>query len=183
MDYYFWFVQVLGFLAWLILVVSYYRENTNKILVFQVLSTVLFCLHYILLGAYSGLIICVYEVIRDTLYYKTDKDHKIFLVSVVVYVGTVLISFLTESDLISLETAVDLFPVLASLVDGYSLTQHRKIAVGGGILSYTLWFIYDLCVMSYSGALTDAIIVVSNIIILIFGIDITDFKILKKKFP
>ena len=85
MDWYFVFIQILGFVAWLLLVYSYYRENTNKILIFQILSTILFCVHYYLLGAYSGLLICIYEVIRDYSYYKTDKDNYIFIGSAVVY--------------------------------------------------------------------------------------------------
>ena len=181
MDYYFIFVQVIGFLAWLILAYSYYRENTNKILVFQVISTLLFCLHYILLGAYSGLIICVFEVVRDSLYYKTDEDNLIFVLSSFVYIGTCIISFFSKSVLFSFETAIDLFPVIASLVDGFSLTKERNKAVLGGVISYTLWFIYDLCVMSYAGALTDAIIVLSNLAILIFHIDIFKGKKVSRK--
>ena len=181
MDYYFIFVQVIGFLAWILLAYSYYRENTNKILVFQVISTLLFCVHYILLGAYSGLIICVFEVVRDSFYYKTDEDFLIFILSSFVYIGTVIISFFTNSDLFSFDTAIDLFPVMASLVDGFSLTKERNKAVFGGIVSYTLWFIYDLCVMSYSGAITDAIIVISNLCILIFHIDIFKGKDISRR--
>ena len=32
-DYWFWTIQLIGIIAWLLIVVSYYRENTNKILV------------------------------------------------------------------------------------------------------------------------------------------------------
>ena len=78
----FWLIQLLGIVAWLLIVLSYYRENTNKILVFQIISTVLWCLHYYFLGAYSGLFICIFEVIRDSLYYKTDSDDYIFLGSI-----------------------------------------------------------------------------------------------------
>ena len=77
-DLWFWTIQLIGIIAWLLIVFSYYRKNTNKILVFQILSTVLWCLHYFLLGAYSGLFICMFEVLRDSLYYKTDADDYIF---------------------------------------------------------------------------------------------------------
>ena len=49
MDFHFWFVQGVGILAWLVLLVSYYREDTNKILVFQTIATALYCVHYYLL--------------------------------------------------------------------------------------------------------------------------------------
>ena len=93
MDFKFIGVQILGFLAWILLVLSYYRKSTNKILVFQIISTILFCLHYFLLGAYSGLLICVFEVVRDYLYYRTDKDNYMFIGSMVVYVISAIITY------------------------------------------------------------------------------------------
>ena len=72
MDINFWIVQGIGVVAWFVLLASYYREDTDKILVFQTIATALYCVHYYLLGAYSGLFICVFEVLRDYLYYKTN---------------------------------------------------------------------------------------------------------------
>ena len=171
MDYYFMFIQLLGFLAWLMLVYSYYRENTNKILIFQILSTIMFCIHYYLLGAYSGLLICIYEVIRDYSYFKTDKDNYIFIGSVIVYV---------ISSIITYTSILDLFPYLASLIDGFFLTKNRKTVVFGAIITYTMWFIYDMYARSYSGAITDGILIISNLMILLFNIDIFNGKNVKK---
>ena len=163
MDLYFLFIQILGFIAWIILLLSYYGKDTNKILVFQVLGTLLFCLHYYLLGAYSGLLICVLEVIRDYSYYKTDKDNYIFVGSVIVYIICSIVTY---------TTILDLFPYLASTIDGFFLTKKRKIVVFGALVTYTLWFIYDLYARSYSGAITDMIIIISNLSILLFNFDI-----------
>lgn len=162
MDFYFVFVQIIGFIAWILLAFSYYGKDTNRILIFQVISTILFCVHYYLLGAYSGLLICVFEVVRDYAYYKTDKDNYIFIGSMIVYIISSIITF---------TTLLDLFPYLASTIDGFFLTKKRKIVVFGAIITYTLWFIYDLYAMSYSGAITDAIIIISNLSILIFNIN------------
>ena len=174
MDLSFWLIQGLGIVAWLVLVVSYYRKDTNRILVFQVISTILYCIHYFLLGAYSGLIICIFEVIRDSLYYKTDKDNIIFIVSAIVYIIGSIFTF---------ETVLDLFPIAASLLDGYTLTKKKKIVVIGAIISYTLWVIYDLYVKSYSGAITDGIVVLSNISILLFQFDLFKGKDTSRQFP
>ncbi len=162
MDLYFYFIQLIGFVAWLILALSYYRKDTNHILVFQIISTVLFCVHYYLLGAYSGLLICVYEVIRDYSYYKTDKDNYIFIGSIVVYAISAYLTFTSW---------LDLFPYIASTIDGFFLTKKRKTVVWGAIVTYTLWLIYDLYALSYSGAITDAIIIISNLYILLFRKD------------
>ena len=158
----FYIIQLIGFIAWLLLALSYYRKDTNHILVFQIISTILFCLHYFLLGAYSGLLICVYEVIRDYSYYRTDKDNYIFVGSIIVYLISAYITFTAW---------LDLFPYLASMIDGFFLTKKRKTVVWGAIVTYTLWLIYDLYALSYSGAITDGIIIISNLYILIFKKD------------
>lgn len=159
-------IQLLGIIAWLFLVFSYYRKNTNKILIFQITGTILFCLHYFLLGAYSGLFICAFETIFDYGYYKTDKDKYIYIASVPVRIIGGLLTY---------KGIVDILPILASLIDGYTLTKKKKMVVLGATISYTLWVIYDICVLSFSGAITDGIIVLSNLSILLFN-----YNILKK---
>ena len=162
MDINFWVVQGIGVLAWLVLLASYYREDTDKILVFQTIATALYCVHYYLLGAYSGLFICVFEVVRDYLYYRTNLDNYIFYGSLPIYVINGFVTFIGWYDLL---------PALASLIDGYGLTKRRNGVVLWAIITYTAWVIYDLFVMSYSGAITDGLIVLSNLSILIFDIN------------
>ena len=167
---YFWFIQLIGIIAWLLIVFSYYRKDTNRILVFQIISTVLWCLHYYLLGAYSGLFICVFEVLRDSLYYKTDQDDFIFLGSVPIYIIYGILSY---------TTFLELLPIFSSTIDGFTLTKKKKVVVFGAIISYTLWVIYDLAVKSYSGAFTDGIVVLSNLSIFLFNKDLLKGKVLR----
>lgn len=163
MDLWFIFIQVLGLIAWFMLILSYYRKDTNRILVFQIIGTILYCIHYGLLGAYSGLFICAFEVLFDFGYYKTDKDKYIYIASVPIRIIGGLISF---------QILADLLPIIASLVDGYVLTKKKKIVVVGAIISYILWVIYDLFVGSYSGVITDGLVVLSNLSILLFNFNI-----------
>ena len=158
MNFNFLFVQFLGVIAWLLLIVSYYCKKTNGILVFQITATFFYCIHYYLLGAWSGLCICFLEIIRDLLYYKTDLDNYIFYGSIPFYIIYIILGS---------SNIVDIFPVFSSIIGGYSLTQKRDMVVVWSIIVYTLWVLYDLFVMSYSGAITDGIIVISNIIILL----------------
>ena len=170
-NLWFWTIQLIGIIAWLLIVLSYYRKNTNKILVFQIISTVLWCLHYFFLGAYSGLFICVFEVFRDSLYYKTDVDDYIFLGSVPIYI---IYGIVTYSGI------VELLPIFSSTIDGYTLTKKKKVVVLGAIVSYTIWVIYDLAVKSYSGALTDGIVCLSNLSILLFNKQIFKGRFMRK---
>ncbi len=157
---YFWFIQLIGIIAWLLIVISYYRKDTNRILAFQIISTVLWCLHYFFLGAYSGLFICIFEVVRDSLYYKTDEDDNIFLGSIPIYIIYGIVTF---------SGIVELLPIFSSTIDGYTLTKKRNVVILGAAISYTIWIIYDIAVKSYSGALTDGIVVLSNLSLLFFN--------------
>lgn len=163
MDLWFIFIQVIGILAWLMLMLSYYRKDTDRILVFQIIGTVLYCLHYGLLGAWSGLFICACETLFDFGYYKTDKDKYIYMSSVPIRIIGGLFGF---------QSFIDILPITASLTDGYTLTKKKKVVVIGAVISYTLWVIYDIFVMSYSGAITDGMIVLSNLSILLFGYNV-----------
>ena len=158
MSSYFIFIQLIGLVAGLFLVLSYFRKDTNRVLSFHIVSGIFDFVHYFLLGAYSGAFIYLLEGTRDYLYYKTDKDKYIFIISAVIYL---LVS------LLGVRVWYDYLPIAASLIDGYSLTLEKKYVTIGAIISYSLWVIYNIFVMSYSGLLVDGIIAISNVFILI----------------
>lgn len=168
-DLNFIIIQVIGALAWIFLYLSYHRKNTNQILVFQIIANILFIIHYFCLDAYTGLLICIVEIIFDYLYYKTNDDKLLFKISIPLRILCGIIAY---------GSFIDILPIVASINDGYALTFRKKKLVKGAIFTYVLWFIYDLSTLSLSGAITDAIIVISNVCILLFNFNI--FKIFKK---
>lgn len=171
MNLQFILIQLIGVVAWIFIFVSFYRKNTNRILIFQVVASILYCIHYYFLEAYSGLLMCALSAIFDYAYYKTDKDKYLYLVSIPLRIFSGMLYY---------KSIVDLLPIFASLVDGYVLTKEKKTVVFGGIIYYLLWTIYNIFVMSYSGAVTDFILVISNLCILLFNYNIFD-KLEKKK--
>lgn len=164
----FWVAQLIGVEALLLLMISYTRKNTNQILVVQLLSSLSYIVHYLLLGAFSGLFICLLDFIRDILYYKSDKDNLIFLLSTPFYIFAGLMNY---------SILIDMLPVVASINDGYSLTKRKKIVVIGAIISCLLWIVYDYHYKSYSGVIASIIIIISNISILLFDKTIDNFPV------
>ena len=146
--------QIFGFLAWLMILISYYRKNTNKILYVQILGIVFYLLNYVFLGAWTGIFVIAIELIRDYLYYKTDKDDYIFMSTIPFYIILFILSFGDWTEII---------PIIASLFEGFTLTKKKNIVVPGAIIVYTMWVVYDLSVEAYSGVLTDGLVVLSNI--------------------
>ena len=152
-------VQLLSIIAWALLIYSYYRENKKEILFYQIVAALLYSLHYYFLGAYSGLYICVFEIVRGYLYFVTDdeKDKYIFLCSLPVY--GVLVGYMYKN-------IYDLFPIISCMLAGWSLTKKRNVIIFCAVIEYTLWVIYDIKVKSYSGIFTDGTVALANLILL-----------------
>lgn len=167
MDIKFILIQLVGVVAWFFLFLSFYRKNTDKILMFQVIASILYCVHYYYLEAYSGLLMCLISVIFDFAYYKSDKDKYLYMVSIPLRIIVGALSY---------RKFIDILPIIASLIDGYVLTKEKKILVFGSIIYYLIWVIYNIFVMSYSGALTDGILVISNLSIFLFNYNILNRK-------
>ena len=171
----FYLAQLFGILAWLTLLLSYYRKNTDKILFVQIISVIFYLLNYLFLGAWTGLIVVIFELVRDSLYYKTDKDNLLFILTIPFYI---FLAYFARNNFI------ELIPILASLLEGYTLTKHKKIVVPGAIIVYSMWVLYDIVVKAYTGALTDGLIVISNIYILYNMITgykrVHEFKVITK---
>ncbi|MBP5656126.1 YgjV family protein [Candidatus Saccharibacteria bacterium] len=154
--------QIFAFLGWFFLLYSYYKEDIQKLLRIQILAAIFDTLSYVLLGGQAGALICGFELLKAVLYYKTDKDKLIFLFTLPIY-GLIAWSSCQDEGLIAL------LPVLGSIIDGYVLTRNKTIATVGSIVASILWIIYDIVILAYSAALTDSILVISNIFVLFLG--------------
>lgn len=148
-------VQLFGLIGFILLVVSYWRKNIEELLIFQLASGVFYALHYYFLGAYSGLFIILFELIRDFSYYKSNLDKYIFIATIPIYIIGGILNF---------NGIISLFPTFASVIDGYGLANNKMSAIFLAIVSNVLWLIYDITAHSYSGVVTGIIIIVSNII-------------------
>ena len=161
-DIAFILAQVFAILGWLFLLYSYYKDDIQKLLRIQILAAIFDTLSYLLLGADAGLLICGFELAKTILYYKTDKDNLIFLVTLPIY-G--FIAWYSCQD----EGLIALLPVIGSVIDGFVLTRNKTVATVGSIIASILWIIYDILILAYSAALTDSILVFSNIFVLTLG--------------
>ena len=153
----YYIAQVFGALGWLFLLISYWKSGSKKLLYFQLIACIFFTINYGILGAIPGMIIVVFEIIRDSLYIKVKNPMKIFHLTIPFYI---LMTFFTGKGFISL------FAILASLVDSYALTRKNSKVVSLSILTYLLWIIYDISYHSYSTIVAEIFLIISNLIVL-----------------
>ena len=152
--------QIFSVISWFLLLCSYYKEDIKELIRFQILVAFMDILCYIFLGAIGGIIVATFELIQGIAFYKTDKARNIFLYTIPIYIVYAMFAY---------HNPIALLPIVATFIDNLSLTRGKTFATLGGIIAQTSWAIYDFSVYSYVGALTDAIIVASNISILVLG--------------
>ncbi len=152
--------QISGLLAWLLLLISYHAKRERKVILYQIISSILYIINYLCLGAMTGLWISVFELIKSIGYYKTDKDEYIFFFTIPIYF---VILYYTGFNLVSI------IAVVGSLIDGYSMLKDKRTMVIGGIISYLLWIIYDAWFFDFAGVISDGFVMISNVTILIEG--------------
>lgn len=166
--------QVFGIISWLLLMYSYTKEDIDKLLHIQILVCFFDVISYLLLGADAGLLICVVELLKTILYYKSNKDKMIFYISIISYL---VIALLTVKHWYAI------LPVIGSIIDSYGTSKDSKMANICSIVSNSLWTIYDLLILSYIGAVNDIVVVFCNISILALGysrlMHISKFRIVK----
>ena len=160
MSYIYFIGQGCAILAWILLLISYHTKRENMVIFFQMLSSVLYIVNYMCLGATTGLFISIFELIKSIGYYKTDKDNYIYFFTLPVYIVIIYFSGLN---------LLTILAVLGSLIDGFVLLKSKKTMVYGGIISYLLWFIYDIYFMDIAGGISDLFVVISNLSIVLIG--------------
>lgn len=156
-----WLIQGVGFLAWLVWLLSYWNKSKKKILLWQVGSGMLYVLHYLLLSAKSGVLMQLIGVFREMGFYfaKTDKQEKlIFWLLLPIYL---IIGFITSEGMISI------LPLVASIVVCYTMTKSSRHIVWGGIVDGICWFIYCIFSHSFSGLVTNSFVICSNSLVLL----------------
>lgn len=166
--------QILGLISWILLLVSYTKEDIDDLLLIQIFVAFFDVASYLLLGADAGLLICLIELIKTVLYYKTDKDDLIFRIGVI---GYILVGILTVRHWYAI------LPVLGSLIDSYGTSKDSVKANMASIVSNLLWTWYDLIILSYIGAFNDIVVVICNVSVLLLGysriMKINKFRIVK----
>ncbi len=154
------YIQLIGILAFSILVLSFYKKNPKTIIAYQIVATFAYTIHYFLLGALAGAFISFIGIFRNIAVIKVKKHKKTL-------VGIIILLYLIVT-LIFYEGIYSLFPVIAN--SAYLITMvigTKKSLLIGGIISPVLWSCYGLFVHSYASMITELILLVSNIIQLV----------------
>lgn len=178
------FIQCLGFIAIAMNLISVQFNTHFKIMLFKSLGSFLFCVQYLLLGAYTGMVMDLVGVIRNFVFahnVKKGKSNKwwiVFFSVITVAAGITTIAltwgatlntlsrFTTNpTGLTVLAVFISILSVLAKLIStiGYGFKSPHAIRMIN-LPTFCMWIIYNTIVFSLAGILSDAMSIGSIII-------------------
>lgn len=154
------YIQLIGILAFLIFILSFYRKTPKMILIYQIVGNFAYAVHYFLLGALSGAFINFVGIFRNIAFLKY-KNYRKLLAIIVIFIYSII-------TLIFYEGIYSIIPFIANSAYLLLMMKDTKYyLLIAGIESAVLWLIYAICVNSYAEIITESILIVSNIIQLI----------------
>jgi hypothetical protein len=153
-----WGIQSIGLLAFIIVALSYWQKSKVKILIIQIISYIIYALHYYLLGGLSGTIINIAGTLGLlVIFYKDRKNiNSKWLLFLIVLIYTFAWAFTYES-------IFSLLPLIASLPLIIVMWQKRELYIRiAGLFGTIAWIIYSFYIGSYVGVITDIIFLIST---------------------
>lgn len=163
--------HVMGGVAILLGFISFQMHKRKSLLIVQIATTLAFCAHYGLIGAWTGLALNTLGAVRNLVYYHRDK--KIFAGWwTPAFFGAVMlvIGILSWEDYYSVFYTASM--VISSLAMYFFGPQNIRKSI---LLTSTLVLIYDVFVGSVWGIVYESVAIISSIIGIIVYI--------KKKLP
>lgn len=161
-------VQLIGFIAFLFIVLSFQNNKRSLILLFLVIAQTSFVIHFGLLGAWTAVAMNAISAIRTYVFHQRDikgwANNRIWFY--------LFLALFWIAGFIVWEGSYSLFPILAMTAETIGLwmekTRHIRLL---NLIPRPLWFTYNLIVGSYAGMITE-IFVFCSILIGIFRFDV-----------
>lgn len=155
--------QIIGFLAFVVFVISIQQKKKRQIIFLQILSFFLYALQYFIIEAYSGMIIFIINMLRSIVFsceMKNKRTNNLCL--------TIFIVLSVMCGVLTYKNIYDILPILASLLSViFTWQPSTKILRFGQIFICMLWIIYDIFVLAYIGILTESLIIIFTIVAII----------------
>ena len=148
--------QILVIIYYLIYSYTFHLKDSNKILIFGIIATIISSISYILLNAYTGMAMCFIAIIRNLLF-KKDKKSIFYLLFILIL--TIIASIFTFNSYFCL------FNILATLIYTYALWQsNTKIYKLLGIIVNGLMIVYAIYIQSILGVILISVAFISSLI-------------------
>ena len=152
--------QIMGWLAAILTFASYQCKDHKKLLIVQTLSSLSICISYLLLGAWSGMLLNVICIARNFIIYR--KDIKIFSYSFWPYALAIVMGIM---GVLSWQGPMSLLVIVALVANTVFLyfpnVQNLRKSI---LITSTMVLIYNAYYNVWGGVVNEMIAIVSSAI-------------------
>ena len=117
MNFNFIVAQIFGVLVFITGILSYYKNDTKEVFIYNGMSNTLCGLQYLFLGAYTGALCCIIATVRNIIFSMFKKD-----IPIIYLIVFIVILLLTNFKLIN--NVVDIIPIINVFI--YSIALWTK---------------------------------------------------------
>ena len=162
----FYAAQGVGLAGMALMFISFQQNDKKKILWIQATAAFTFAVHFILLGAPTGMAMNLVEIPRNLIFARAHKKTRQLVLTCVFITAFMVLGALTWENLFSL------FPAAAMSISTVVFSLKNPRSIRFCILPVSvLWLAYNILVFSVAGVLTESICLAS-VFIAIFRFDI-----------
>jgi hypothetical protein len=144
-------------LSFLALILSFFSNKRKIVLILLIIHTILYGVHYLLLGALVGFIALMIETLRNIVFYFKGKNHKenSFFILILFFIIFTLTSILTWDGF------TKIIPLVASLIVTYGIWQKNlSIYRITSLTCAILYIIYNVINVTYIGMIGEVVIAI-----------------------
>lgn len=155
--------QLIGIVAYGILMISYWKKTKLEILFVQIFASIIFGIHYYLLDGITATICNMISVLVLVYIFLIEKKN------IKTKWNLVLISAMfVLTGVFTYENIFSIFPIIACILPLSSFLSSNENTIRiCGILGNSCWIIYAIIYGSYSGMICEALTIITTIIAMI----------------
>jgi len=149
--------QCLGIVAIVLGFLTFQMKSREKLVVMQIAVTLSFVLHYLLIGAYSGMALNSVAMIRNIIFYFVGRDKP-----VPKYLSILFAVLMCLMGILSWQAWYSVFAVLGLLINSYCMSFSNPQNIRKSILvTSPMVLVYDCFVLSIGGIVYESVAIVS----------------------
>ena len=157
--------QVFTVIMYILLGITFYVKERKVVLILNFIATISIAIAYILLGAWTGLAMCIVVIIRNTIFLldekKNGKRDRINKTDIIILIVLYTISIV--SAVFSYDGIFSLLSVAATMLNTYSVWQKDiKIYKLLGMPTSMLWILYNTYIMSIFGIILESLLLICS---------------------
>ncbi len=159
--------QIIGFIGTIFVIIGMQQKKYDRIVLCKITNELIAVVHYLLIGAYTGMMINFASSITNGVYWYRNKKGKSTTVFQILFGGMFVVL-----GILSWQGPISIFAVMAKLVSSVSLGIHNPRVIRIlNLISNPCWLVYNSYMGTISGIISDCL-VITSVVIAVIRLDI-----------